>query len=65
MELACSWIAKPCMDTYVTFFLGALETFTQLGDIILTGNMEVGCLLVSMPCFGGCVLGILEEGFDP
>jgi hypothetical protein len=53
------------MDAYVAFFLEALETFRQLGDIPYAGHMEVGCLLVRTPCFGEGALGIMEEGVEP
>jgi hypothetical protein len=57
MEATCSWIARPCMDAYVAFFLEALENFRQLGDILHIGCMEVGCLL------GGRL--VLEECIEP
>jgi len=46
MEATCSWIARPCMDACVAFFLGVLETFRELGDILHICHMEVGWLLV-------------------
>lgn len=51
VEVACSYIARPCMDAYVAFFLGALETLGQLGDILHDGHIWVGCLLVGTPFF--------------
>jgi hypothetical protein len=41
VEVVCSWIARPCMDAYMDFFHGVLETLRQLGDILHDGHMEV------------------------
>jgi len=65
VEVACSYIARPCMDAYVALFLGALETSRQLGDILHDGHMEVGCLLERTTCFLGGALAILKEGIEP
>ena len=46
VEVACYWIVRPCMDAYVVFFLGGLETFRHHGDILCTGHTEVGFFLV-------------------
>lgn len=52
------------MDVYVYLFLGALDTFRHLGDILHASHMEIGFFLVRMCCFGGA-LSILKEGVEP
>lgn len=55
LEVIFSWVARPCMDACMTFFLGALETYGAwwLLHVTNSGQMEGGCLL------GGCLA--LEE----
>jgi hypothetical protein len=52
------------MDTYVDFFLGALETFRKHGGLVHVGHMEVDFLLVRTYFFGGGVLCILKEDIE-
>jgi hypothetical protein len=38
-------VGRPCLMLMWHFFLGALETFRQLGVILHIGHMEIGLLL--------------------
>lgn len=55
LEVIFSWLARPCMDACMTFFLGESETYGAwwLLHVTNSGHMEGGCLL------GGCLA--LEE----
>jgi len=52
LELAFPLIVRPCLDAYVEFFLGALETYMASGFLHET-KMEVDCFLGMMVFLGG------------
>ena len=47
LDVACPHIVRPCINTYVAFFLGEMETLEQLDGILHVGHMEVGSFLES------------------